>query len=175
MLEILRNIPQGSTLKPNPYFSTVDYYRLMRNCIVHAVPSDEIDRKLHKDLHKLRCKLAELYEKETPKEYRFAAPNSLDALQLDDIRLFARCMQRLARRISDLAIPTDQTLVDAVFEGEGGTSFLRSFKKKTLNNIDSLGLSKKLIRLRLMYKHGFTSDEANEIVSNCTMPSVPIA
>jgi hypothetical protein len=175
LVEILRNTPDGQRLKNHPYFVTIEYYRVMRNCIVHAIPDSESKRKTHKDLGKLKTRLAELYEEETPKAFHFEAPNEIENLQLDDIRLFSRCLQRLARMVSDRAMPNGQALIDAAFGGAGGQSFLRSYKRKVAGCPPSGDQSEKMVKLiqyRLMDRFGLTRNETLTILQGVTLPSV---
>lgn len=172
LLEILRNVPRGNTLKPHPYFAVVEYYRVMRNCIVHAASKKESHKKLHKKLPKLRSKLGKLYGNETGKHYAFDAPNSIDELKLDDIRLYSRCIQRLARMISQLAAPDEQSMVNAVFGGSDGSAFRRSYNRfaGNPNHEQRSTRLKKALQFRLMGRFGLTAGEAMATLEKAPTP-----
>lgn len=172
LLEVLRNVPNGNSLKPHPYFAVIEYYRVMRNCVVHAVPEEEAKRKLHKNLQRLRGKLDELYGEETGKHYAFDAPNTIDQLKLDDIQLYSRCVQRLARRISDLAAPDEQKMVNAVFGGNDGSAFRHSYSRLegNPNQEDRTSRLMKALQFRLMGRFGLTADEALATLAKAPKP-----
>jgi hypothetical protein len=175
LLEILRNVPSGAQLKPDPYVAIAEYYRLVRNCIVHALPKEEIDKKLKRGPDKTRERLVKRYGKEVPnKEYAFDAPNAIDSLTFDDVRLHSRCMQRLARRISELAAPNPQQLLNAVFCGNGGVAFRRSYRKlggrPGEENVGMETRLKKALQFRLMDRYGFTATEAAHTLEQASWP-----
>ena len=96
------------------------------------------------------------------------------ALTFDDVRLCSRCMQRLARRISELATPSAQQMVNAVFCGNGGEAFRRSYRRFGAppdgKDERTKARLKKALQFRLMDRYGLTVSEAAEILEKAPWP-----
>ncbi len=144
----------------------------MRNCIVHAESDAETQRRLDRSLAGLRRRLAKLYEQETDKANRFNAPNGIDRLTIDDFRLFSRCIQRVARLISDLSRPRPEMIIEAAFSGRGGKAFGQSFKK--FNHMKDKSArelrQRRATQLRLMDLFGLTVSESETILDKVPLP-----
>lgn len=86
-------------------FEILDYYRLIRNHIMHT--PDAPQKKVHlTQLARIRGMMPdnELYR-------TLAAPNKLEALGFDDFILFSRVLKNVARIICQCACPTDEEML----------------------------------------------------------------
>lgn len=88
-------------------YELVDYYREVRNCIMHKPTSSKINSlklkrvQLHKDIEN------SIYSS-------LNAPNLINELTFDDFILFSRSLKHLAGKLCQATMPTDEEFINAV-------------------------------------------------------------
>ncbi|HUQ69262.1 MAG TPA: hypothetical protein VM165_07065 [Planctomycetaceae bacterium] len=168
LLEELLRVSKCGNLKKSVHFATVEYYRLVRNATVHGSRDDDDRRRLQRQQRRVKARIEKRYQQDTGKSYNFQAPNDIDSLNFDDVRLFGWAASRIAASINSLLDVEGQALVDAVFSDPGGKAFRRSYRM--LQKTSKEERLRHALRLRLVDRFGLTDAESSQILATATMP-----
>lgn len=112
MQQLIANLPDHArkTVMAAPEFELLDYYRKVRNELIHSIGG--------------RVSQTSLSCVETHREYftktyrRGTAPNAPDSLDFDDFLLYARALKYFAELINDACDLQVDEIVDRVFQSE---------------------------------------------------------
>lgn len=106
--QLLENLPSAKrkTIKSYPEYYLMDYYRLIRNSIVH-LQDDEDEHK--RTLKYFEANLADTLS-HFKDNYNLQAPNKPDQISFDDFKLYTRAVKYFSNILNDICFPDLKTL-----------------------------------------------------------------
>ena len=125
-----------------------DYYRLVRNHVIHADLRTEDLEKEFRNVEKYQAKAAETYAK------LGLAPNRAAAVTRDDFHLFIRVAQDVAWRLCQKARPTDDQIMKVISDK------IRMFENRWPGDSDRVG---RAVAVLIQKQYGLDRGEATRI------------
>ena len=127
--QLLENI--GTTakraIKAYPEYVLLDYYRLIRNSIVHL----QEDKDEHKKTQKYFDDHIQQHQEYFSTNYQLDAPNGPDQISFADFKLYTRAVKYFSNILNDLCFPTVSDFVNIATEDIALEKKLRVYKDTT--------------------------------------------
>jgi hypothetical protein len=152
--QLLANMPaaQSASITSSPDFAIVNYYRLVRNDIVHGKATKQRSRDAHGELLAEHGQgIRELYP-------GFHAPNILDELAFDDHRVFTRAVERLSRPLNDAFDLTAEEIVRVMVSDKTTKDALR-FKRADRKRLE------RFVRVYCHNRHALRPKECGHVLA----------
>lgn len=121
--QLLANMPLESAkeIKKYPEFQLLNYYRLVRNSIVHLQDESDEYKKVRKYYDDNIIKNLNYFKE----NYIIDAPNSPESITFKDFMLYTRVLKYFSNIINDTCFPTIESLIKLAFNDS-------DFQKKLL-------------------------------------------